>query len=56
MDALLNFETVALFGNAPLEVRAYDRSLTAYQVRGVRGPGAHAGVVGCLAAARQPTR
>lgn len=36
MDALLNYETVALFGNAPLEVRAYDKSLTAYQRSVVR--------------------
>ena len=33
MDALLNYETVALCGNGPLEVRQYDTSLTQYQVR-----------------------
>lgn len=37
MDALLNFETVALFGNGPLEVRQYDTSLTQYQVREAGG-------------------
>jgi ABC-type transport system involved in Fe-S cluster assembly fused permease/ATPase subunit len=31
VDALLNFETVKLFGNGLLEVRQYDTSLTAYQ-------------------------
>ncbi|PSC71946.1 metal ABC transporter permease [Micractinium conductrix] len=36
MDALLNFETVKLFGNAALEVRQYDTSLTAYQGSMVR--------------------
>ncbi|EFN53974.1 hypothetical protein CHLNCDRAFT_7051, partial [Chlorella variabilis] len=34
VDALLNFETVKLFGNSGLEVRQYDTSLTAYQVGG----------------------
>ena len=31
VDALLNFETVKLFGNGLLEVRQYDTSLTSYQ-------------------------
>ena len=33
VDALLNYETVALCGNAALEARQYDTALTAYQVR-----------------------
>jgi hypothetical protein len=33
VDAFLNFETVKLFGTALLEVRQYDASLVAYQVR-----------------------
>ena len=33
VDALLNYETVSLYGNEGLEVRQYDASLTQYQVR-----------------------
>ena len=35
VDALLNFETVRLFGNEAMEARQYDQSLGQYQV----GPG-----------------
>ena len=50
MDALLNFETVALCGNGGLEVRQYDSSLSAYQVGG-----GLVGGVGGLAALQQVT-
>lgn len=60
MDALLNFETVKLFGNGLLEVRQYDASLTSYQASStvqqhVGGGDLHVGVTSCSSAPKSRT-